>query len=153
MTEGTADLSSPEGDVSAATLDLCGTVIQVYYVVVAYPTELAARQAWERCDRLTKKKGELLSVYRVLDPDAGWMVVALSEDEAPVRSARRRLQAGGSPHEMSREQLKAFYLRRARVTVARGPTSGEVSQRARYGRAGARLTQDGRLRPLKRPQG
>lgn len=146
-------MSGPESGVLTAMLDFNGTTAKVYYVAFAYPTDLAAAQAWESCEPLVRKKGQHISVYRVQDSDATALVVALSETEIPIRSAQRLLRNGGAPHEMPLNQLRDLYLRRARVTVAQEPCSGEAFQRARYGRAGAWLTGDGRLRPRRRPQG
>lgn len=145
-------MSMPDG-VGTETLDINGAAIEVFYVAFAYPTDLAAAQAWERCDSAAKRKSHYFSVYRLQYPKVAGLVVALSETEAPVRSARRLLRSGATPHEISPDQLKAFYLRRARVTMAQGPTPGGAFQRARYGRTGALLTQDGQLHPRKRPQG
>lgn len=145
-------MSAPDG-VYSATLDINGVRIEVFFVAFAYPTDLAAAQAWERCDRSAKRKSHHFSVYRLQDPNVAGLVVALSETEAPVRSARRLLRSGATPYEISSERLRAFYLRRARVTMAQGPVPGDAFQRARYGRTGALLSQDGQLHPRRRPQG
>jgi hypothetical protein len=142
---------APEG-VRSAVLNINGVAVEVFFVAFAYPTDLAAAQAWERCDRSAKRKSHHFSVYRLQDPKVAGLVIALSETEAPIRSARRLL-SGATPHEISSEHLRAFYLRRARVTMAQGPIPGDAFQRARYGRTGALLSQDGQLHPRRRPQG
>lgn len=145
-------MSSPEG-VRSEVLDINGVTIEVFFVAFAYRTDMAAAEAWERCDRSPKRRSHNFSVFRMQDPEVAGLVIAVSETEAPVRSARRLLRSGATPHEISSELVAALYLRRARVTMAQGPAPGGAFQRARYGRTGALLRQDGQLHPRRRPQG
>jgi hypothetical protein len=146
-------MSTPESGVRTAKLEINGTVIEVFFVAFAYPTESAAIQAWERCERSAKRADQNLSLFRLIDSEVAGLVVAMSEAEDPVCSAWSLLRNGATCHEVLPDQLQALYLRRARVMMTQGPIPGKAYQRTRYGLAGALLSEDGRLQPRKRPQG
>jgi hypothetical protein len=93
-------------------------------------------------------------VFRIMVPDVGSVVIALSEEQRHVVSTRRHLKLGGALFSPSDWQLEALYLRRVRVTLATGASAGQVFQKGRYGgQGGALLDQRGRLRPRRRNQG
>lgn len=140
--------------VGVATLDIRGHEVDVHYIAYSYPTNLAAAGAWERCSKAATPGKDMYSVFRIMDPDVGSVVIALAEEQRHVVSARRRLKRGGALFQPSDSQLEALYLRRVRVTLASGSSAGRVFQTGRYGgQGGALLDQRGRLHPRRRNQG
>lgn len=126
--------------------------VRVHYAAFSYPTELAARNAWERASRKSKL-GQAVSVYRLTDPSTRQpVVVALSEDERDVAKMGRVIAQAGITHPLDDGTIWNLTMRRGRVASASGSV-GDSKQQARYGTGGAQLDQLGQMSPRKRPQG
>jgi hypothetical protein len=138
--------------VQSATIEISGQEFEIFFVGFEDPTEHAAASAWERAES-RRHHGDFVSVFRLSGPDqSSWLVVAISEDEIAVRTARRLLKQGGLLFDPDHDLLQRLLMRRIRVAAqTAGP--GDSMQRARYGKSGAVLGDDGQLRPFKRPQG
>lgn len=144
-------MSEGKGGVSTKTLTINGQEIEIHYCAYIYPTETAAKNAWERADKRRKRGKDHFSVFRQQDAQTNeWYVIALSEKLAQTRSVRRLIVAGGLPFEPEDEHLTQLVLRRARV-ISSSP--GAVMQTGRYGKSGAIIDDQGFLHPHKRPQG
>jgi hypothetical protein len=144
------NMSEAKGAVKARTLVIGGENIEIHFLAFVYPTETAAKNAWERGEA-KHKRGDHFSLFRQLNPETGeWYVIALSEQPAQVRGVRRLIAPAGQPYEPDDEQLRQLVLRRIRVI---GGKPGAVIQKARYGKSGAVIDDKGFLHPHKRPQG
>jgi hypothetical protein len=144
------NMSEGKGGVKSRTLVIGSEGIEIHFLAFVYPTETAARNAWERGEA-KHKRGDHFSLFRQLNPATGeWYVIALSEKAAQVRGVRRLIAPAGQPFEPTEEQLRQLVLRRIRVI---GSQPGAVTQKARYGKGGAVIDDKGFLHPHKRPQG
>jgi hypothetical protein len=139
--------------ISSAEIEISGQNFSIFYAAFEYPTEFAARNAWERADK-KRYDEQLISVFRLTTPDKDdSCVVAISEKEGPVKTARRLISSGGTVFEPEEGLLRKLLMRRMRVAVEEAPHGGQSLQKARYGKSGAVLDDRGQTRPYKRPQG
>lgn len=139
--------------IGSTEIEINGRAFPIFYAAFEYPTEFAARNAWERAEK-KRYDEQLISVFRLTNPDkADWCVVAISEKENPVKTARRVIASGGVAFEPEEGLLRKLLMRRMRVAVEEAPHGGQSLQKARYGKSGAVLDNQGQTSPYKRPQG
>jgi hypothetical protein len=140
-------------EVKKRTLALGGARVSLYYVAVSYPTTTASRLAWQRVEKV-KRRVDQISVFRVKATGReGGAIIAFSEKEAAVKSARRLLGTGGEPHEPSDQEMTQLALRASRVLNETQISDGNLLRHVHYGEAGAKINPGGRVEPCKRPQG
>jgi hypothetical protein len=140
-------------EVRKRTLALGSERVSLFYVAVSYPTTTASQLAWRRVERV-KKRVDQISVFRVsASGREGGAIIAFSENEAAVNSARRLLGTGGEPHEPSDQEMTQLALRASRVLNETSSSDGNLLRHVHYGEAGAKINPDGRVGPYKRPQG
>lgn len=81
-----------------------------------YPSALAAKRAWERVERKTKRGGELGLYRHGPTDDPGSCVTALGLDRGAVEHAAK-LMSDGDDQRLPSDLVEAMVVRRARVVV------------------------------------
>lgn len=116
-----------------------------WYACGAYVTSLAAKRAFDRVERKTRRGGEL-GLYRHGPPERqGRLVTALGLERSAVERAAKLLH-DGEDERLSGDLVESMALRRARVVVEAARANREAGRiLIRRPESGALLDDTGRM--------
>jgi hypothetical protein len=134
------------------TLDIEGTEIACFFR--EYDSDDASKRAYERADKASSTLGDV-SVMRTFRLDSAGnktdvYVIAVVGPPRDVRRLHERVAWGGTPAELSEQEVLSFVERHVNVHL---DAEAPGTTRIRHGKAGSDMLRGGRSRPRKTGEG